>query len=50
MKRIQDFLMCDTINESSVLSENMQEAVSIKNGNFHWGLNNERKSVKDILG
>lgn len=51
MKRIQDFLMCDTINDSSISSKKMEAAVSIKDGNFHWGLNNESpKSVKDILG
>lgn len=43
--------MCDTINDSSISSKKMEAAVSIKDGNFHWGLNNESpKSVKDILG
>ena len=55
MKRIQDFMVCDTLNTTIIQQldvsyqhllhiqpeEGNENAVVIKNGNFHWGISKE---------
>lgn len=48
IKRLQAFLTCDTINTSIVSQSNPieEDAISIYDGNFHWGLKIEKEENK----
>eukprot|EP00347_Sterkiella_histriomuscorum_P019725 403340529 len=52
MKRIQDFLLCPEINKSVAKKIDFEEddkySITIKNGNFHWGLMNEKDKKEQI--
>jgi hypothetical protein len=49
IKRLQVFLMCDTVNTSIVEQSNhtalSEDSITIREGNFHWGL--EAKSMEE---
>lgn len=47
MKRIQNFLLCDEIDENLILKDSGSSALEIKDSsNFHWGF--EKKEEKKV--
>lgn len=50
MRRIQDFLTSDNINQSMISTvdfEQAQDAITISNGNFFWGLKEEKEDKEN---
>jgi len=53
MRRVQNFLNCEEINHT-VINDNsepnmIQDALVIKNGNFHWGYLDPAEAHKKVL-
>ncbi len=50
MRRIQDFLASENINQSMIQTvdfEQAQDAITISNGNFFWGLKEQKEDKEE---